>query len=337
MGASVASGAGAGAGAGARTGADAVAGSPAAAGPGAAVKDGGTGPDPAGRSVTVLGLGPMGRAMARAFLARGYAVTVWNRTAHKADDLVAAGARRAGSVREALAANALVVLSLTDRAAMYALLEPAVAALPGRVLANLSSDTPDGARAAAAWAERHGAGYLAAGIAASPPQVGTDQGRAYYSGPAELFEAHRGALGVISPVEHLGADPGLAPLCYQVQMDLFWTGLTGWLHAVTMAEAHGVGAAEVLPYVLDVAGSLPEVLRFYSARLAAGDDTGDVDRIAMGAASAAHVAQTARAAGVDPTLPDAVLATFQRGLAAGHGDRSFTALREALRAAPARA
>lgn len=41
--------------------------------------------------VTVIGLGPMGRAMAAALLDRGYAVTVWNRTASRADDLVARG------------------------------------------------------------------------------------------------------------------------------------------------------------------------------------------------------------------------------------------------------
>ncbi|WP_043615185.1 NAD(P)-binding domain-containing protein [Nonomuraea candida] len=32
------------------------------------------------KSVTVLGLGPMGQAMAGAYLGRGYDVTVWNRT-----------------------------------------------------------------------------------------------------------------------------------------------------------------------------------------------------------------------------------------------------------------
>ena len=32
--------------------------------------------------VTVIGLGPMGQAMARALLAGGHPVTVWNRTPH---------------------------------------------------------------------------------------------------------------------------------------------------------------------------------------------------------------------------------------------------------------
>ncbi|CAL9657731.1 hypothetical protein SUDANB176_06864 [Streptomyces sp. enrichment culture] len=44
------------------------------------------------QSVTVIGLGPTGQAMAGAFLDRGYDVTVWNRTASRADALVARGA-----------------------------------------------------------------------------------------------------------------------------------------------------------------------------------------------------------------------------------------------------
>ena len=44
------------------------------------------------RPVTVIGLGPMGRAMAAAFLAAGQPTTVWNRTAGKADELLARGA-----------------------------------------------------------------------------------------------------------------------------------------------------------------------------------------------------------------------------------------------------
>lgn len=41
--------------------------------------------------VAVLGLGAMGRALAGALLAAGRPVTVWNRSAGKADELVARG------------------------------------------------------------------------------------------------------------------------------------------------------------------------------------------------------------------------------------------------------
>lgn len=47
--------------------------------------------------IAFLGLGHMGAAMARRLLAAGFPMTVWNRTAEKAEPLVAEGATLAAS------------------------------------------------------------------------------------------------------------------------------------------------------------------------------------------------------------------------------------------------
>ena len=61
-------------------------------------------------SVSVLGLGPMGAPIARNLLATFGPVTVWNRTAAKAQQLVALGARAVQSPRDAACAVTLTVL-----------------------------------------------------------------------------------------------------------------------------------------------------------------------------------------------------------------------------------
>ncbi|MET9293592.1 NAD(P)-binding domain-containing protein [Streptomyces sp. NPDC003077] len=283
------------------------------------------------REVTVIGLGPMGRAMANAFLDKGYRVTVWNRTASKADELVAAGAERAATVQDALAAGELVVLSLTDYDAMYAILEPAAGALAGRVLVNLGSDTPERAREAARWAARHGARFLTGGVQASPPQIGQPGASTFYSGPEEVFEAHREALEVLTETNYRGADPGLAALYYQATVGIFWTTVLGWLQALALADAHGVSAGELLPSASSVLAGMPDFMGFYTQRIDAGDFAGDIEKLAMGVASVDHVVQTAKDAGVDTTLPAALLEVFRRGAAAGHADDSATRLVEILK------
>ncbi|MCX4387462.1 NAD(P)-binding domain-containing protein [Micromonospora peucetia] len=283
------------------------------------------------RTVTVIGLGPMGRAMVNAFLDRGYQVTVWNRTAAKADELVRRGARRAATVDEALAANELVVLSLTDYDAMYAILGPATTALSGRVIANLSSDTPEQAREAATWLAERGAQQLTGGVQVPPSGIGTPDSATYYSGPADAFEAHRQTLEVLTSADYQGEDPGLAALRYQLQMNMFWTIMVSWLHTVAVARTHGITATEFLPVALKTA-DVAQFLEFYAPRIDAGDHRGDVDRLAMGEASIRHVLHTVRAAGVDTTLPAAVLDAFQRGMADGRVDQSFTSLVEVFAA-----
>jgi 3-hydroxyisobutyrate dehydrogenase-like beta-hydroxyacid dehydrogenase len=281
-------------------------------------------------SVSVIGLGPMGQAMAHTYLDRGYEVTVWNRTPDKADDLVARGAHRADTVEAALRANDLVVLSLTDYAAVYAILEQAPAALAGRTLVNLTSDTPARAREAAEWVAARGAVQITGGVLVPPPGIGTPEAMAYYSGPKEAIEAHRTALEVLTGIDHLGEDPGLAALYYQIGIDMFWTGLVGYLHGQAVAQANGISAQEFLPHAIKTM-DFRYFLEFYAPRIDAGNDEGDVDTLTMGAASLEHVLHTAQASGVDGSVPAAVLDLFRRGIDAGRGQESLTSLTKVLK------
>ncbi|MFD3532270.1 NAD(P)-dependent oxidoreductase [Streptomyces sp. NPDC058664] len=288
------------------------------------------------QSVTVIGLGPMGQAMAGAFLDRGYDVTVWNRTASRADDLVARGAILAPDVEKALASNELVVLSLTDYDAVYATLEPAEAALAGRILVNLSSDTPEKARAAARWAAERGAVQLTGGVTVPPSGIGQAESSTFYSGPREVFDRHRAALEVITGrTDHRGEDPGLAALMYQIGMVMFWTSMLSYWQAVALADANGLTAADILPHAVETANSLPGFFSFYAERIDAGRHVGDVDRLAMGMASVEHVLHTNADAGVDTALPAAVAGLFRRGMDAGHAGDSFSSLVESMKKAGA--
>ncbi|MFE5581965.1 NAD(P)-dependent oxidoreductase [Kitasatospora sp. NPDC056531] len=277
-------------------------------------------------SVTVIGLGPMGQAMAGVYLDAGYAVTVWNRTAARADELVARGAELAPSAEAAVAAGELVVLSLTDYDAVFAVLESVEAVVAGKVIANLSSDTPERAREAARWLAERGAGHLTGGVQVPPSGIGSPESSTFYSGPVELFRRHRTALEVLTGTDYRGDDPGLAQLYYQIQMDLFWSSMVGYLHATAIAEANGISAEEFLPYLSSTAASLPGFQAFYAPRIAAGDHRGDVDRLAMGLASVEHVRQTAEASGVDGALPALLAEAFRRGVEAGDGAASVTTL-----------
>ncbi len=104
--------------------------------------------------VSIVGLGAMGAALARALLRSGYVVTVWNRTSSKCQPLADAGAVVATSVLEAVEASAVVIVCVLDYVASDALLRtPAVAGtLGGKLLVQLSTGTPHQARQEATWA-----------------------------------------------------------------------------------------------------------------------------------------------------------------------------------------
>ncbi|MEU5401816.1 NAD(P)-binding domain-containing protein [Streptomyces sp. NPDC005963] len=283
------------------------------------------------QSVTVIGLGPMGQAMSHALLDKGHPVTVWNRTPSRADALVARGAVLAKSAEDALTASELVVLSLTDYDTMYAVLEPASHALAGRVLVNLSSDTPEKTRAGARWVSEHGGVHLTGGVNASPSGIGQPGASTFYSGPREVFEAHRSTLEVLTDTDYRGDDPGLAALLYQILVSMFWTSVLGYWQAIALADANGLTAADVLPHATELLTGMPDFLSVYAERIDAGEHGGDVERLAMGMASVEHVLHTNADAGVDTTLPAAVAALFRRGMDAGHGADSASSLVELMK------
>jgi 3-hydroxyisobutyrate dehydrogenase-like beta-hydroxyacid dehydrogenase len=67
-------------------------------------------PDP--RRVAFIGLGIMGKPMARRVLDAGFPLTVYSRSPGPVDELVAAGASRAGSASEAARGSTAVITML---------------------------------------------------------------------------------------------------------------------------------------------------------------------------------------------------------------------------------
>lgn len=292
-------------------------------------------PKPAATPVAVIGLGPMGQAMARALLGAGHPVTLWNRTASRARDLVAAGATLAASPSDALRSADITVLSLTDYGAMYDILGDHTTALEGKAVVNLSSDTPDASRRAAEWAASHGATLLTGGVMVPPPMLATAEAYVYYSGPGEVLDRFGSALSVIGSPRYLGADPGLAQLYYQAHLDVFLTTLSSLLHATALVATAGVTAAEFIPEVLPTLTTTAAMIGGgdeLAHALDHGEHPGDLSTVLMMGATADHIVGTSEALGVDSTLPRAVKSHYDRAIAAGHATDNWTSLYEVIKA-----
>ena len=118
--------------------------------------------------VGFIGLGLMGRPMAANLLKAGFEVTVWNRTASRADELVAQGAKLAASPRAVASASEVVITIVSDPAALESVLwgESGVFAglQRGSVLIESSTVSPALERRAAAAAAEQGSEFLEAPV-----------------------------------------------------------------------------------------------------------------------------------------------------------------------------
>ncbi|MEV0246930.1 NAD(P)-binding domain-containing protein [Nocardia sp. NPDC050712] len=283
------------------------------------------------RSVTVIGLGPMGRAMVRAFRKDGVEVTVWNRSADKATAIAAeVGAIPAESLRAALEANDLVVLSLTHYAAMYDVLEPVTGHLAGKVIANLSSDSPEQARKGGAWIRSHGAEFLSGGVMSAGNNIEHPASYIFYSGPREVFDAHADLLGPLSPQEYLGLDDGLAQVFYQGLLTIFHPWLLAFDQATAMIERSGHDVAQFVPFAVRSNAAFPYFMAEFSVANAAGgwaDEAG----LRMMDAGAQHIIDASTEVGVDATLSRTAQAFWRRAVAASVADGKPVSAYELMR------
>jgi len=111
-----------------------------------------------------LGLGTMGREMARRLVDAGHDVVVWNRSAEAMEPLVAAGATAADSPAAALAAPVSFSMLANDEAADAVLSAEHLAGAPGRLHVSMASLSPDAADRLSARHAEAGVAYLAAPV-----------------------------------------------------------------------------------------------------------------------------------------------------------------------------
>ncbi|WP_344601881.1 NAD(P)-dependent oxidoreductase [Streptomyces glaucus] len=282
-------------------------------------------------SLTLLGLGAMGTALARAWLAAGHPLTVWNRTPARAAALAAEGARVADDAAAAVAANPLVVVCLLDDASVDEVL--AGADLAGRDLVNLTSGTPAQARARAEWARERGARYLDGGIMAVPPMIGVPEagGHVLYSGSRELFERHRETLAVPAGTTYVGEDAGFAALYDVALLSAMYGMFAGAAHAFALIRTEDIDPTAFAPLLADWLVAMAPAVHQTAGQLRSGDYTeGVASDLAMQVAGVPTFLDTAEQQGVSTELLRPYFELMRRRLAEGSGAEGLTGVVDLL-------
>ncbi|MFI0981258.1 NAD(P)-dependent oxidoreductase [Streptomyces sp. NPDC021093] len=283
-------------------------------------------------SVTVLGLGLMGSALAEALLAAGHRVTVWNRTASKAAPLVAHGAVQAATVREAIEASPLTISCVLDYDTQHALLEPAAGALHGRTLVSLTNGTPAQAGATEAWAHALGASYLDGGIMAVPHQIATPEAFFFYSGAQDPFDAHRTTLAALGAPKYLGTDVGTASLYDLALLSGMDMMFAGFFHATAVATSHkGTTASGFTEHLVAWLTSMLGMMPLMAADIDSDGPPVYEQTLDLVVAAARNMGDVARGTGVRPDHFDRTVAELEARIAAGETAYSARAAVQHLR------
>ncbi|MBM7170046.1 NAD(P)-dependent oxidoreductase [Streptomyces sp. G44] len=198
-------------------------------------------------SIAVIGLGAMGRPIARNLLKAGHDVVVWNRSAAHAERLVAAGARRAASVMEAMRSPVVFSILSDDRAVTETFIDSGVLSrVPaGTVHVNLATVSADLARRVGAAHAESGVGYVAAPVFGRVPVAEAGALNILAAGEDGLIDRVQPFFDVIgSRTWRLGDRPEQANVVKILGNYLIACAIQSLGEAVSLAEGAGVDSKQ---------------------------------------------------------------------------------------------
>jgi 3-hydroxyisobutyrate dehydrogenase-like beta-hydroxyacid dehydrogenase len=205
------------------------------------------------QKIGLIGLGLMGRPMGLNLLKAGHTLTVWNRTASRAESLVAAGAKLAESPREVASRSDVLLTIVSDPPALEEVLWSKDGVLSGlrrgSIYIDSSTVSPALARKISAACAERGARFLDAPVTGGT--WGAEKGELVFmvGGEAETLKAVEPILGALSKRWfHLGPNGAgqIIKLAMNLILALQVDALAEALALVTGAGIQGEKLVEVM-------------------------------------------------------------------------------------------
>jgi 3-hydroxyisobutyrate dehydrogenase-like beta-hydroxyacid dehydrogenase len=277
-----------------------------------------------------IGLGSMGLPMAANLIAAEVKLHLHNRTASKAETLVAKGAVLASKAGDVAMAGGIVMTMLADDAAVESVVmgTDGIAAKLGHggIHVSMSTIAPATSRRLASYHAEHGSIYIAAPVFGRPDNAAARQLVVCTSGPAAAKDRVRPLLEAVGrAIFDYGEEPGAANVVKLTGNFLIAAALESMAEAYTMAEANGVDRVKVAEMLGKTLFACP-VYQRYGEMVASKRHTPAGFALKLGLKDVELVLKTAGEAGV-PTPVAAVLRDrLIAGIAHGREEMDWSAL-----------
>jgi 3-hydroxyisobutyrate dehydrogenase-like beta-hydroxyacid dehydrogenase len=285
-------------------------------------------------NVSVIGAGAMGAALVRVLVKSGYAVTVWNRSAAKAEPLRGEGASVAIGVREAVQASSIILVCVKDYEVTRELLRTLDVSprLKDKIVVQLSTGTPQEARDDEAWTQAEGAKYLDGAILAVPSQMGRPETPLFISGPEALYQEVEPVLRTLAgSTTYVGSAIGAASAWDFATLSSLFGMLFGFLHGARIFEAEGLSVKDLGAAIGTILPLVSEVVHDTGNRIEEARYGDAESSLEICYAGFRMFERHAKEAAISAEFPAFAAALSERGMTAGYADEAFASLIKVLR------
>jgi 3-hydroxyisobutyrate dehydrogenase-like beta-hydroxyacid dehydrogenase len=287
--------------------------------------------------VTVVGLGPMGIALAELLLGAGKTVTLWNRSAGKAAALIERGAVFAPTAAGAIAASPVTLVCVYDYDAVETILAPdgVADAVRGKLVVNLGTGGPDEARRVDAQVRGHGGRYLDGAIQAAPSQMGRPDTPLLIAGaPADIAQAEPLLRILAGHLVRSGESIDAAAFMDLATLSYVYGSFAGFLHGARIAEATGIDVAIFGDLVSAISPSFGAFFAHEGKVIASGDFRATESPLRISVPAVRRILLTSKQLGLDTQMPAMMDGWLTRAETAGMGGDELASLIKILREDP---
>lgn len=284
--------------------------------------------------ISMIGLGAMGTALAKAQVKAGHDVTVWNRSPQRMTPLIELGAKGAESVAAAVKASPLIMVCIDNYSATNALLrsDELVSLLSGCTVIQLSTGTPQEARDSEAWLTAQGAAYLDGIIDPYPAGIGAPDAKLLFSGSRDVFETSKPFLDCLGgDLRFIGEKVGAAAALDLAGLSWSLGRYVGFAHGARLCEAEGV-SLDHFASLHPEGHRIRELAEIIHAEAFALGSLHPGASIRVWEECIQRLQSQAHDAGMSSEFPDNISGIFKRAVAAGIGEEDLAALIKVLRA-----
>lgn len=275
--------------------------------------------------IGVLGLGRMGRAMAARLAQRGFEVAGWTRSGIASEPAREWRIAAHASVDDMVAASDIVLLSLSDDAAVIEIVGQLVRGdLAGKLIVDTSTVSPDTLRRLAGAIGEAGGAAMDAPISGGPDLVLAGKAGFYIGGAAADFERFRPVAEAMSNrVHHVGAlgEGAAAKIVNNMLLLGFWGCLK---EAVQVGKRAGLSAETMMRFLSGSPAATPLLAQRVPVILGQGDDVGFT--IAGVVKDGVMFTRTAQQYGIAVPAIEAALARYHACAEAGLGEADFAVM-----------
>jgi 3-hydroxyisobutyrate dehydrogenase-like beta-hydroxyacid dehydrogenase len=234
----------------------------------------------------------------------------------------------APSPSAAITDSPIIMVCVTNYAAANHIFDEVAANLPGKLLVQFTTGSPQDARASEAWAHAHGAEYLDCAITGSPESIGTPGAHILVAGREAVFQKAEPILRILANnLDYKGELIGLASAWEMIYIMHYYGMFLSLFHSVQICQAEGIPLEEFIT-LLGEQGKKYE--KWLCENIQSGNYQETSAPLELWATGIKQIAQHAQDRHIHAAFPQLVAGLFQQAMNDGYGREEVSALFKVL-------